>query len=315
MEFRQLQYFVCLYEEGSVTRAARRLNIVQPALSMQIAKLEDEVGELLFVRSPQGMRPTPRGRDLYRLFLPVVGDFARARERAMHVDGELSGQVRVGVIATIAQSIVPDAMIEFANAHPRVHLTITDGYSQGLSDAVSVDQLDAALINKPRRPLALTMEPIVDEELVLVTGPKHGALDGTIRFAEVGQLKLALPTRQHGLRGILESFAQGENVDLSAAAEVDSIAAILGLVEHSDFATVLPRIAVMRSIEAGRVVAHSIVSPSLVRKVVCVTHPRRPLAPATAAFIEVLARRARPVADAGITMGRPNAPFAAPAAS
>lgn len=299
MEFRQIQYFVCLYEEGAVTRAARRLNIVQPALSMQIAKLEEEIGEPLFVRSPRGMRPTPRGRDLYRLFLPVVGEFTRARERAMHVDGELSGQVRVGVIATIAESIVPDAMIEFANAHPRVHLTITDGYSQGLSDAVSMDQLDAALINKPRRPLALTMEPMLDEELLLVTGPKHRRLPATVRFAEVGQLKLSLPTRQHGLRGILESFAQGENVDLSAAAEVDSMAAILGLVEHGDFATVLPRIAVMRAIEAGRVDAHRIVSPSLMRHVVCVTHPRRPIAPATAAFIQMLARRARPVGGDG----------------
>ena len=84
MEFRQIQYFVCLYEEGAVTRAARRLNIVQPALSMQIAKLEEEVGHKLFVRTPQGMQPTSEGRRMYRLFLPVLSDFSRAREQVMH---------------------------------------------------------------------------------------------------------------------------------------------------------------------------------------------------------------------------------------
>ena len=72
MEFRQIQYFITLYEDGSVTRAARRLHIVQSALSMQMAKLEAEVGRRLFMRTPQGMQPTPEGRRLYRLFLPVV---------------------------------------------------------------------------------------------------------------------------------------------------------------------------------------------------------------------------------------------------
>ncbi len=64
MELRQIQYFICLFEEGTATRAAKRLNIVQPALSMQIAKLEDELGQQLFERSAQGMHPTPAGRQM-----------------------------------------------------------------------------------------------------------------------------------------------------------------------------------------------------------------------------------------------------------
>jgi len=70
MELRQLKYFTCLYEEGSVTRAAQRLNIVQPALSMQIAKLEEELGQTLFERSSKGMHPTEAGDQAYRLFMP-----------------------------------------------------------------------------------------------------------------------------------------------------------------------------------------------------------------------------------------------------
>ena len=68
MDLRQIQYFIALFEDGSVTRAAKRLNIVQPALSMQIAKLEDELHQQLFERNAHGMAPTAAGRLMYRLF-------------------------------------------------------------------------------------------------------------------------------------------------------------------------------------------------------------------------------------------------------
>jgi LysR family transcriptional regulator, nitrogen assimilation regulatory protein len=290
MEFRQIQYFVCLYEEGSVTRAARRLNIVQPALSMQIAKLEEEVGQKLFVRTPQGMQPTSEGRRMYRLFLPVLGDFARAREQVMQTSTELTGQVRVGMIATIAQGVLVDALLEFSAQHPKVELSLTDGFSGTLTDAVSVGQLDAAIINKPRRPLALNSEPIAEEELLLVTGPRHAPLSDTVPFRQLAHLKLVLPTRQHGLRGIIESFGQAEDVLLAPGVEIDSISAILKLVLESEFCTVLPRIAVRKQLEHAGLRGHAVISPRLTRQLVCVTHPRRPLTPAAAAFIVTMVR-------------------------
>mgnify|MGYP000970546586 CR=1 FL=1 len=83
MDHRQIQYFVCLYEEGSVTRAAARLHIVQPALSMQIARLEQALGRPLFVRSNRGMVPTEHAARMYSLFMPVLAGrfWRRARGR------------------------------------------------------------------------------------------------------------------------------------------------------------------------------------------------------------------------------------------
>ena len=293
MEVRQIQYFVCLYEEGSATRAARRLNIVQPALSMQIAKLEEEIGRQLFVRSPQGMQPTAEGRRMYRLFLPVLGDFSRAREQVMQTGAELSGQVRVGMIATIAQGVLVDALLEFSALHPQVELSLTDGFSGALTDAVSVGQLDAAIINKPRRSLALDSQPIVEEDVLLVTGPQHAAVPETVPFVQLADVKLALPTRQHGLRGIIESFALAEDVSLTPAVEIDSISAILKLVHESDFCTLLPRVAVRRQLGDAGLRGHAVTSPGLTRQIVCVTHPRRPPGPAASAFIATLARHVR----------------------
>ena len=290
MEFRQIQYFITLYEDGSVTRAARRLHIVQSALSMQMAKLEAEVGQRLFMRTPQGMQPTPEGRRLYRLFLPVVTGYQRAREQVIEATGELNGEVRFGMIATIAQGVLVDAILEFSPAHPKVELSMTDGFSGDLIDAVALGQLDAAVINKPRRALTLKSETIADEDLLLVMGPAHADVPASLRFSGMSALKLVFPTRRHGLRGIIENFAEAEDVHLSPSLEIDSISAILKLVRESDFCTLLPHVAVRGLLERAEVKVHRFVSPRLRRQIVAVTDPSRLLNPAAAAFLSVLRR-------------------------
>jgi LysR family nitrogen assimilation transcriptional regulator len=70
LEFRQLRCFASVNEEGTITGAAQLLNAVHPALSVQLAKLEDEIGQKLFERSRRRLEPTPAGRKMYSLFTP-----------------------------------------------------------------------------------------------------------------------------------------------------------------------------------------------------------------------------------------------------
>lgn len=291
MELRQIQYFICLFEEGTATRAARRLNIVQPALSMQIAKLEDELGQQLFERSTQGMHPTAAGRQMYRLFLPLMSDFNHAREQLLQKEGELSGHVNIGMVASIAHGVLTDALREFTALHPKVHITVVDGYSTSLADWVTGGRIEAAILNRPRRPLGLNLDYIIDEELGLITSAEANQhLPAEVSLQAANELNLILPTRHHGLRGILESFAQAESMDLTPVLETDSVTSIIKLVESTAFASILPRSAVHRRLERGRLQWRSVISPRLIRQVVCATHPRRPLSPACAAFMATLTR-------------------------
>ncbi|MDB5840898.1 MAG: LysR family transcriptional regulator [Herminiimonas sp.] len=296
MDLRQIQYFICLFEEGTVTRAAHRLNIVQPALSMQLAKLEEDLGQQLFERTKQGMVPTAAARQMYRLFLPIMRDFSHARDQVMCVDGNFSGHVNIGLIASITEGVLAETLSAFSAKYPNVGVTVADGYSTTLTDWVSGGQIDAAIINKPRRRLALNVEHVIDEELVLITSARHtAALPAEIAFRDIPSLGLSLilPTRHHGLRGIIDSFAQQEDVELTSAFEVDSLVTIVKLVERTQFATILPRIAVHQRLSDGAVQFHSIVSPRLVRQVVSISHPRRPLNTATTAFIGMLTAQMR----------------------
>src|ERR1700709_182546 len=79
MDLKQMQYFLCLAHEGNVTRAARQLTLLQPALSMQIAKLEKALGKPLFYRASRGMSLTPAGEALALRIAPILSDIAPPR--------------------------------------------------------------------------------------------------------------------------------------------------------------------------------------------------------------------------------------------
>ena len=137
MDLKQIQYFVALYEEQSVTRAAQRLNIVQPALSMQIAKLERDVGRQLFRRSARGMTPTPAGDEMHATFAPIISAFTTARAKVVRSGGELSGHVQVGVVASLGHSILPNTLMRFMAEHPRVTLSFMEGLTDTISESVA----------------------------------------------------------------------------------------------------------------------------------------------------------------------------------
>jgi DNA-binding transcriptional LysR family regulator len=310
MEFRQINYFIALYEEGTVTRAAYRLNIVQPALSMQIAKLEEFVGQKLFERTKQGMVPTAAARQMYRLFLPIMRDFSNAQAQLLSSDGAIRGHVNIGMIASITEGVLVDTLSDFSNRYPEVDVSVADGYTSALVDWVSGGRLDAAIVNKPRRPLALDVDHIVDEEMVLVTGAQFPAeVPDSLSLRQLSSLglPLALPTRGHGLRSNIDSFAESENIELTPKFEIDSLVATLRLVERTRVATIVPHVAVHRQVDGGTLRAHAISSPRLVRRVVSVSHPRRPLNPAAKLFIAMLAANLRLSAGAAPAAAGPGA--------
>ncbi len=276
-----------------MTGAARRVNVVQPALSAQIVKLEEELGQKLFVRSARGMEPTEAGRRMYQLYLPILRDLAHAREQMTLRSGEVGGQVVVGMISSLAESVLSEALTDFAQAYPKVHVTVTNG---ALLDWVAAGKIDAAIVDKPRRPFSLSVEPIIDEELVLV-GPDDDRVPDVLPLAAVAALPLLFTPREHNLREILEDYARQENLVFKPVSEIYSMTALLNLVEDAGFYAILPRTVVRRHARRASLRVRTIESPAMVRQIICVTHPRRPLNTASALFVEVLRRHIRGLPD------------------
>jgi LysR family transcriptional regulator, nitrogen assimilation regulatory protein len=164
MDLKQMQYFLCVAQERNLTRAARRLNIVQPALSMQSAKLEKSLGKQLFYRMAQGMSLTPAGEVLAHLIDPIVKDVDRARDAMAQLDGKVSGRVNIGMIRSAAQSTLPISTAKIAVQYPEIRLLVCEGYTDTTPDWVLAGQLDIAIVNAPGRETALAARHILDEE-------------------------------------------------------------------------------------------------------------------------------------------------------
>ncbi|MGN6669831.1 MAG: LysR family transcriptional regulator, partial [Trinickia sp.] len=291
-----IQYFIALFEEGTVTRAARRLNIAQPALSMQIAKLEAEVRQKLFERGPHGMAPTEAARLMYRLYTPIMRDIDQAREHLSRRDVIVTGRVSLGMVSSEAQSVLPESLARFDALFPQVEVSVADGFSAQLIDAVESGRLDAAIINKPRGRLTLHVEPLIVEEMVLVTSVVHGPdLPDAIDLTQHSGIELVLPTRRNGLRGALDAALMAADVVIEPKFEIDLLSTIVQFVEQSSVATILPRVVVQAKVDEGRLRARTIASPPIVRHIIQVTHPKRPIGPAAQALIAIITEEIRRV--------------------
>ncbi|WP_061133336.1 LysR family transcriptional regulator [Caballeronia fortuita] len=297
MELKQIQYFIALFEEGTVTRAARRLHIAQPALSMQIAKLETELRQTLFQRGPHGMAPTEAARLMYRLYTPIMRDIDHARENLRRRDVIVTGRVSLGMVSSEAQSVLPESLARFDTLFPQVEVSVADGFSAQLIDAVESGRLDAAIINKPRGRLSLDVEPLLVEEMVLVTSAAHGPeLPDSIDLVTQSDIELVLPTRRNGLRGALDAALMAADVVVKPKFEIDLLSTIVQFVEQSHVATILPRVVVQAKVDEGLLRARTIGSPPIVRHIIQVTHPKRPIGPAAQALIAIITEEIRRVA-------------------
>jgi DNA-binding transcriptional LysR family regulator len=148
MDLRQIQYFAALYEERNITKAARRLNVVPPALSMQISRLEKNFKTRLFERTSRGVVPTDIGRSFYGFCQKILADVHEARRYLQEASGRVTGDITVGLMPSVVTSVLPAILAEYTANYPDVTLRILEAYSGSLMDWLSSGKLDFAVVNK-----------------------------------------------------------------------------------------------------------------------------------------------------------------------
>lgn len=274
MDFKQLRTFMHVTELGSLTLAAERLHIAQPALSRQIRQLEAELGILLFDRDGRGMQLSRAGVLLRDRIAPLLGEFEKTRAELAALAGRRGGHVAVGMPPTLSEACGAALISHHLRAHPDVSLSIVTGLSGHLFDWLQRGELDAAFMYDPPSAGTLAIEPLGTEELWLV-GAACAPLpyDGTVPFSVLAGLPLVLPGSRHGLRRMLEASAQGKGTTLDVRVEVDSHRVQLALVDTEKFYTVMPDMLAQFGYEPGRFRHWRVVDPT----------PRRDLVLAAAA--------------------------------
>jgi LysR family nitrogen assimilation transcriptional regulator len=132
VQFRQLRYFVAVVEAGSISRAAATVHVAQPALSQQIADLEERIGVQLLLRTPRGVKATSAGETLFREASLILHRMDKLPGMLKSAIGETQGTVRLGIVASLAGPLVGVIGEHFKSELPQVNLICSDGDTASL---------------------------------------------------------------------------------------------------------------------------------------------------------------------------------------
>jgi LysR family transcriptional regulator, nitrogen assimilation regulatory protein len=243
MDLRQIMYFMCAYEERSITKAARKVGLVQPALSIQIKRLEDEFGGPLFVRERSGVDPTALGRSFYKLCEPVRASVARAQQsmRDLQRPDHAFGTLRCGFPPSYFKAVLGGVLADFVHRHPGVDLTVRESYGGTLRRWVADGELDFAFGSSPQRESGLADIAVFEEDLALVSGaPLAGDRLRPCDVGAISDLKLMLPTSQQVLGPILHEHIATGVIRPKRTMVVDSYLGVLAIARASDWAAFVP---------------------------------------------------------------------------
>ncbi|MEW5889693.1 MAG: LysR substrate-binding domain-containing protein [Pseudomonadota bacterium] len=246
MEFRQLRYFVAIIDAGSLSKAAERLFVAQPALSQQMANLETELKTRLLVRSSQGVRPTEAGKALYRHARTVLRQMEQARQDVRQGSVGESGPVAVGLPSTTAMILALPLLERVRARHPGIRLQMFESMSGYLFELLANGRLDLAILFRDMETRGVSVLPLLDEDLFLVG---DAGLDLAPRAREcplhrLDGVPLVLPSSTQGLRLLVErSFAQA-GCQLNVVADIDSLPLLINAARERVACTILPACAV-----------------------------------------------------------------------
>ena len=232
MNLRRLDYFLAVAEERHFRRAAERLNVAQPALSVQIAKLERELGTALLARNRRGVELTDAGRALQARARELVPSLRDAFAEATAVGQGRAGQVTVGFVGSSAYELLPRVLRQAEQALPAVQIALRQMTSPEQFEALGAGRIDLGVARLPSPSRALASTRIVAEPFVVALPAGHALAKRTaIAARQLDDLPLvtfpamAAVLRDAVLAELAEAGAGPRIVD-----EVSDMPTILGLV-------------------------------------------------------------------------------------
>lgn len=223
MDLRQYRYFCAIVEEQSVTRAAERLRMAQPALTQQIRKMEELLGVRLIERAGRGIRITASGERLYERAVSLLRYEAETRIEVSDIKEGRTGILRIGV-NTLSAGRLTGWVQEMKRRHPRITLQIHQGESAALIDRLKDHAIDVALVRLPIEAQGVTIEWMEEEPFYRIHHPDFPDAD------------MIIPS-QEGL-GVFQTLSQQFGV--VSQETCSDVLTLIGLVRCGQAVTLLP---------------------------------------------------------------------------
>ena len=264
LDLKRLSYFKAIVEAGSLSEAARRLSVPQPALSYHLRELEADFGAPLLRRSRSGVSATEGGRVLFEHATLIAAQVASAADAMRALRPRVSGAIRLSALPSLAPPLVPLLLRRAALDLPRTAVHVIESNTREARDMLGKGEIDFAIvIADEATPVA---SRLTDERLLFVMSARHpDAATGPIRLADALAEPLLLPAKGKPVRDLVEAMAAVAGAQVRVVHEIDGPHPRKQAVIHGLARTFLPWIAVRDEALAGELRVREVVDQPLTR--------------------------------------------------
>lgn len=276
MTITQLEYIIALDTHRNFVNAADSCFVTQPTLSMQIQKLEDELGVKIFDRSKQPVVPTHIGEDIIAQARNVLKEHSKIIELIQDEKGVIKGDLRLGIIPTVAPYLIPRFLVRFLNKYPEVNLVVNELTTDQIIFQLKNDLLDCGIMASPIKDKNLNEETLYYEEFVAYVAPSNKlSKKNTIRPDELDISEIWILNEGHCMRNQVINICGERKKDTTKARfeyQTGSVETLKRIVEQDDGITILPELAVMDMGDDQMDLVRYFKSPEPVREIGMFTH-------------------------------------------
>ena len=257
MEIRQLKAFLAIAEAKTFTAGAKRVNITQAAVSMQIRQLEDECGLPLFIRTPRRVILTEAGEYLLERARKILREHDDALAEIAEVAGAEHGRLRIGsASAMFATQQLPSILERLKQKFPKAEINVSSGTSQVLVEKILHGEIDIAFVSLPVETSNIATELLFSDEIVAIAHPKHQlAKQKFVSAATLAGEHLILGEKGGNTRRLIDDFFAAANVRPNVMMELSRQEAINQMVENNMGVGIAGAKTVAPEIAAGRLVS------------------------------------------------------------
>lgn len=277
MDFSKLDVFARVAASGSLSKAAVALDTTSSALSRQMTLLEKECGGRLFHRTGRGVTLTELGQ---RILPRVQALLQEAQELTQEIKGNAgvpAGEVRLGVLAAPAASLLPPLYNQLRERYPAVRLRVIEGSTGQMDEWIATGHVDIALVARQGNKFSLNEHPLATSHSYLVAAAGDPLVrEATVEFSALSGIPLILPGLPNGMRRSLEQSMKQRDLTLSVVMEADSLLVQVAMAIQRCGYVILPRHAVADWLKAGTLSVSRIVNPGLARTVTLTATTQRP---------------------------------------
>jgi len=290
MDLMLLRSLVAVADTGSITEAADRLGVTQPALSRRLQQLEEHLGAELLSRGRKGAQLTEIGRLVDSEARILIARYDHLRDQVRAHQGLEGGTVRIGGGATAVSFVLPKAIATFQRSHPGVRFQLKEAGSNEVAEDVLTGRLELGLVTLPVKTRDLAVWPLLTDRIVLV-GPRQHPLarGGSIRARDLEGMAFVGFEADTAVRQIIDGALRESGVAMNVVMELRSIPAILRMVATTGNLAFVSRLGVDSLEEVTEIDVRDL---RIERELAVIARRGTALSPAAQAFADLLMQAA-----------------------